>query len=559
MSEDAQARQRDVISRWEEAGFRCESTYDSRLRRMIASALGLWAYRGLWSERRGLVGAHLDGRDGIGYRDLLVGLPAIGKTEARSVNSEALALRSEQFSSYFETSGTTALPMPTPKSQIDITVNTVNFGEHWRRFVGARRVAIILINTPQGPAAFQFERALNYLGMMTIRTWVDTFRNDYARVLDIVGELKPDVYAGPPSQLLNLYEFAAISGRPAPRFELCLLTGERTTPGLRRRLELLSGGEIVDSSYGSSETGITAVAAGEGRGRMEPRRPHHVRRGDSARFPGSGASGARGIPGAARDGHRLGNCAHLPMWNCVGAINAANALGLGRYRDFCLGRAQVFDDLGWRSGALPAATGIGFAGGGVSIYLLASKSFDVDHWEKPLQTAAYDYPAMYGPRAPLFARATSAGTGCQQTVCIAGTANVRGHSTVGETVAEQLTITIEIIDAIVDRARRANPSSRAGVDSLKVYVRHEEDIAAVTDVLRGHTTSRRCRLRSCVPIFAETICYWRWKGSSDPRRCPHHERTSDHVRVGGVRTPHRIRDQYPGRSAAASRGVRPAG
>ena len=259
----AQADQRRLIDQWRADRYTCTGTYAERLRRVLASALDLPTYAKLYEGRLDILDSFVAGSD-TDTREILHARPVIAKPESRSISLEALRGRRREFSNYFETSGTTSRPTPAPKTPVDIAINTVNFGEHWREFISSDSTALILINTPQGPAAFQLERALNYLGVLTFRTWVDTYRNDYGRVLDIVDTLSPDIYAGPPSQLLNLYEHAASHGRPAPTFDVSLLLGERATPGLARRLEALTGGIIVDASYGSSETGTLAVATDTG-------------------------------------------------------------------------------------------------------------------------------------------------------------------------------------------------------------------------------------------------------------------------------------------------------
>ncbi|WP_454115334.1 hypothetical protein [Microbacterium lacticum] len=261
----AQARtdQRRLINQWRAHGYTCTDTYAERLRCVLASALDLPTYAGLYERQRHLIDGFIAG-SAADTREIVGVLPLIAKPESRSISLEALHARRQEFSNYFETSGTTSRPTPAPKTPVDIAINTVNFGEHWREFIDPDSTALILINTPQGPAAFQLERALNYVGVLTFRTWVDTFRNDYGRVLDIADTLRPDIYAGPPSQLLNLYEYAAAQNRPAPTFKISLLLGERATPGLTRRLERLTRGIIVDASYGSSETGTLAVATGTG-------------------------------------------------------------------------------------------------------------------------------------------------------------------------------------------------------------------------------------------------------------------------------------------------------
>ncbi|MFP3616692.1 hypothetical protein SB778_42375, partial [Paraburkholderia sp. SIMBA_050] len=80
------------------------------------------------------------------------------------MSNDVLEVNRGKLINYFETSGTTDVPVSAPKALDDLVLNTVNFGEGWSSFLDASDSAVILINTPQGPAAFQFEKALNYLG-----------------------------------------------------------------------------------------------------------------------------------------------------------------------------------------------------------------------------------------------------------------------------------------------------------------------------------------------------------------------------------------------------------
>lgn len=227
------------------------------LARLLSDAHSYQSYRDAWE------GIDIVAAVEIAESDpwaALRALPLLDKSFSRSIGHEVLNHPNALLSNYFETSGTTSTPAPAPKSRADLVINTVNFGEHWAGLLDGARSALVLINTPQGPAAFQFEIALNYLGIGTFRTWVDALRNDYSRVLDIVSRTSPDVFAGPPSQLLNLYERAYATGAPVPTFDTVLLTGERSGAALRQRLVRLTGAKVVDASYGSSETGTTAVA-----------------------------------------------------------------------------------------------------------------------------------------------------------------------------------------------------------------------------------------------------------------------------------------------------------
>lgn len=256
------AQQQRLIRAWRQPDFDRDAHYAERLGKTVRSALELESYRELLG-REGAASVDALLSRGADYRELLAALPILAKREYRAISGEASRSRRHRMLNYFETSGTTGEPLPAPKGLHDLVVNTVNFGEHWAEFLSGGDTALILINTPQGPAAFQFEHALNYLGIATFRTWVDTVRNDYGRVIRIAGFLRPTVFAGPPSQLINLYEYAAANGLEAPAFRKVLLTGERSSPALKRRLRQLTGGAVYDASYGSSETGTTAVAVSE--------------------------------------------------------------------------------------------------------------------------------------------------------------------------------------------------------------------------------------------------------------------------------------------------------
>ncbi|WP_198389081.1 phenylacetate--CoA ligase family protein [Burkholderia ubonensis] len=251
-----QSRQ-DLIRNW--GTVNPDEYYFHGLRTVLSAALALPSYRKLYRES-GVpqLDVLFDGR--AAYDDILRQLPFIAKAESRAVGNDVLDFNRGTLINYFETSGTTDVPVSAPKALDDLVLNTVNFGESWSSFLGSGDSAVILINTPQGPAAFQFEKALNYLGIFTFRTWVDTVRNDYGRVIETISKVRPTVFAGPPSQLLNLYEFASIRKLAAPKFEKVLLTGENSSRSLKARIANLTGGSVFDASYGSSETGTTAVA-----------------------------------------------------------------------------------------------------------------------------------------------------------------------------------------------------------------------------------------------------------------------------------------------------------
>ncbi|MCX8667166.1 hypothetical protein J3T99_06020 [Acetobacteraceae bacterium B3987] len=191
------------------------------------------------------------------------------------------------------------------------------------------------------------------------------------------------------------------------------------------------------------------------------------------------------------------------MWNYLGAINQDNIRGEERYRDFCSGRSQAFEAMNIGLNELPAATGIGLSSGGVAVFLIAHRRVSGVNLENPSQLPAYHYPPRYGRRSPSFARATVM-EGTERTVLyLSGTASIRGHESVGKTVEEQVVVTIETINSLLDAAGRRFPRLGNGrFESMKLYVRHPEDAAVVRE---GITRAFQCPPDQS-PLFIADIC-----------------------------------------------------
>lgn len=207
--------------------------------------------------------ATLVGRNGAACRpfdETLAMLPLLGKRELSERSTDAFTRRTSEFLHYFESSGTTGPPVSAPKAVDDLLVNTANIGEMWGRFLTPEDVALILIIAPLAPAPYQFEKVLEYLGVMSLKPWVDYIDGDYTKVLRLVDELGVNVFVGAPSRLLAMIQFAVRRGLPAPRFDRLMLIAEQTGPSFLRHLERLTGAQAYVGCYGSSETGTIAVS-----------------------------------------------------------------------------------------------------------------------------------------------------------------------------------------------------------------------------------------------------------------------------------------------------------
>ncbi|AGL16477.1 pteridine-dependent dioxygenase [Actinoplanes sp. N902-109] len=175
-------------------------------------------------------------------------------------------------------------------------------------------------------------------------------------------------------------------------------------------------------------------------------------------------------------------------WNYVSGINAANADGLEVYRDFCVGRAEALDARGVEPASMPAATGIGAHSGGITCCFLAARGGDRVNIENPAVLTAHRYPARYGPRPPVFARATwlaPPGGGGRGRLFVSATAGILGHETVHHgDVARQCEVALANIGRVIGAENLARHGLDRGhtlaeVDHLKVYVRHREDVETV--------------------------------------------------------------------------------
>lgn len=190
---------------------------------------------------------------------MLTELDVLGRAEFRSGSRDLFARPINDFLHYYESSGTTGDPVAAPKALDDLAANTINIGEMWGRVLAPDDSVLILINGPFAPAGYQFEKVMEYLGLLSVRLWVDNVTGDYTRILRLLRELSISTYVGSPSRLLEMLHFAYGHGEPLPRFRQLLLLAEQAGPSLLRHLERLTGAKAFVGSFGSSETGTTAA------------------------------------------------------------------------------------------------------------------------------------------------------------------------------------------------------------------------------------------------------------------------------------------------------------
>ncbi|HEY0635303.1 MAG TPA: hypothetical protein VGE00_07975 [Gammaproteobacteria bacterium] len=170
----------------------------------------------------------------------------------------------------------------------------------------------------------------------------------------------------------------------------------------------------------------------------------------------------------------------LRVWNYFSAINADDVDGLERYKHFCIGRYEAFAQSDRLKGAdIPAASAVGSRGGEFVLYFIASSRRGVAV-ENDRQVSAYQYPPQYGPRSPLFSRATQLDWLPGRPLYISGTASIVGHASICFDDAAQQTIeALNNIGRLLDLAYPGHPTPLSLLRTLKIYVRHEKDLPVI--------------------------------------------------------------------------------
>jgi len=190
---------------------------------------------------------------------------------------------------------------------------------------------------------------------------------------------------------------------------------------------------------------------------------------------------------------------HFPylfrVWNYMADINV-HSFGLERYQQFNRGRQDAFLAHGRDvAGNVPAACALGYGhwGGGrrdfprknspqwpLTIAFLAGREAPLS-MENPRQISAFQYPPQYGPRSPVFSRASLVRMGENQVLFISGTASIVGHATLHPNdVVAQTRETMANIEAVLAEVnRQAIRDFDLASLSYKVYVRHPVDFQQI--------------------------------------------------------------------------------
>jgi chorismate lyase/3-hydroxybenzoate synthase len=175
------------------------------------------------------------------------------------------------------------------------------------------------------------------------------------------------------------------------------------------------------------------------------------------------------------------------IWNYFGGITEGQG-DLERYRQFSIGRAQVFAEQNLDENVLPAGTAIGTHQQGVLSVVALTSKYPFAAIENPRQTSAYRYPRQYGPESPRFSRGGTVIVGDDSLHLISGTAAIVGHETQHPNdVGRQLKVTADNLRSLCGKLSAGSSTKQAisieQIGAPRIYLRMAEDFDRVTSEL----------------------------------------------------------------------------
>ncbi|MBZ4322016.1 phenylacetate--CoA ligase family protein [Streptomyces sp. SCA2-4] len=184
------------------------------------------------------------------------------------------AVPPDQAAKYYETTGTTGTPTPTPRTAEDTIWNTVSVAEAWRPLLAEGARAVVLLPSDIVPVADLVVGVCEYLDVPHIRAYpFATGISDWGRLAAVWRTFRPTVVFAAPGVALQFTRLLAQRGELAETgasVERLMLLGEVNTAPYRRRLGEWWNAEAHDASYGSTETGTLAASCREGRQHLLP-------------------------------------------------------------------------------------------------------------------------------------------------------------------------------------------------------------------------------------------------------------------------------------------------
>jgi phenylacetate-CoA ligase len=163
---------------------------------------------------------------------------------------------------YWRSGGVTGRPLFYPRSAFDMSYGLLAFRRAWP-LIGATAEDCAHISFPLGihPVGHLYARTAEELGIGTV--WCGSGANTQSSVqLELIGQLKPTIWAGMASYALHLANVAEASGidLAGSSVKKLIVAAEPLSPAKRQKLARMWGAEVFDH-FGMTEA---SFVAGEG-------------------------------------------------------------------------------------------------------------------------------------------------------------------------------------------------------------------------------------------------------------------------------------------------------
>lgn len=191
-------------------------------------------------------------------------LPVTSKTQLKVAHDEFLVTSVDAADKYYETTGTSGRPTPTPRLAEDAIWNITSVAEAWRGLLAPHERVLVMMPSDIVPVADLIVGVSEYLGFPHTRCYPFAAGiSDWDRLIDVWQTLRPTTVFIAPGVILQfsrlLKQRGLLEQLRAPVAGLMLL-GEVSTAPFRERLGRWWDASAFDASYGSTETGTLAAS-----------------------------------------------------------------------------------------------------------------------------------------------------------------------------------------------------------------------------------------------------------------------------------------------------------
>ncbi|MEU1941242.1 phenylacetate--CoA ligase family protein [Streptomyces sp. NPDC020125] len=197
-------------------------------------------------------------------------LPATSKDDLKARPLDYLRIPVGAGLKYYQTTGTTGAPTPTPRTAQDMIANTVSVAEAWRPMLAdSGQRALILLPSDIVPVADLMVGVCEFLDVPHVKAYpYTTGISDWDRIVGLWEVFLPTVVFVAPGVLLEFSQVLKRRGlmdQLRRSVELLMLLGEVSTPELRGMVGQWWNARAYDASYGSTESGTLAACCAQDR------------------------------------------------------------------------------------------------------------------------------------------------------------------------------------------------------------------------------------------------------------------------------------------------------